>query len=39
MLRDIVEKPIIMKPFFSVEATSLLTKLLERDTSKRLGCS
>jgi serine/threonine protein kinase len=39
MLRDIVEKPIIMKPFFSVEATSLLTKLLERDPSKRLGCS
>ena len=37
MLADIVEKPIIMKDFFSVEAKSLLSELLERDPSKRLG--
>lgn len=39
MLRDIVEKPIPMKPYFSPEATSLLEKLLERDPKKRLGSS
>ena len=37
MLRDIVEKPIPMKPYFSPEATSLLKALLERDPEKRLG--
>jgi len=31
MLKDIVEKKIPMKPFFSDEAISLLSKLLERD--------
>jgi serum/glucocorticoid-regulated kinase 2 len=37
MLKDIVEKPIPMKPYFSPEATSLLTALLQRDPTKRLG--
>ena len=37
MLRDIVEKEIPMKPYFSAEATSLLKALLERDTKKRIG--
>lgn len=37
MMQDIVEKPIEMKTYFSVEAKSLLQKLLERDPSKRLG--
>lgn len=37
MLRDITEKPIPMKPYFSPEATSLLQQLLERDPSKRIG--
>jgi serine/threonine protein kinase len=37
MLADIVEKPIIMKDYFSVEAKSLLSELLERDPNKRLG--
>lgn len=37
MLADIVEKPILMKDYFSVEAKSLLSELLERDPSKRLG--
>ena len=39
MLRDIVEKPIVMKPYFSNEAISLLKLLLERDPSKRIGFS
>jgi len=37
MMQDIVEKPIEMKSHFSVEAKKLLTSLLERDISKRLG--
>ncbi|CDW73649.1 protein kinase domain containing protein [Stylonychia lemnae] len=37
MMADIVEKRIEMKPYFSVEAKSLLSGLLERDPSKRLG--
>ena len=37
MLKDIVEKPIPMKQYFSNEATSLLTNLLERDPSRRIG--
>ena len=39
MLRDIVEKPIPMKQYFSPEATAILTVLLERDPTKRLGYS
>ena len=39
MLKDIVEKPIAMKPFFSAEATSLLKGLLERNPEKRIGSS
>jgi hypothetical protein len=39
MMADIVEKRIEMKPYFSVEAKSLLSGLLERDPSKRLGSS
>jgi serine/threonine protein kinase len=39
MLRDIVEKEIPMKPYFSAEATSLLKVLLERDPTKRIGYS
>ena len=39
MLRDIVEKPIVMKPYFSNEAISLLKLLLERDPTKRIGFS
>lgn len=37
MLRDIAEKPIPMKPYFSSDATSLLKQLLERNPSRRLG--
>jgi serine/threonine protein kinase len=37
MMADIVEKRIEMKPYFTVEAKSLLSALLERDPSKRLG--
>jgi len=37
MMADIVEKRIEMKPYFSVEAKALLSGLLERDPSKRLG--
>lgn len=36
---DIVEKRIEMKSYFSVEAKSLLSGLLERDPNKRLGSS
>jgi len=39
MLRDICEKPIPMKPYFSAEATDLLKKLLERDPKKRIAAS
>lgn len=39
MLRDIVEKPVQMKSYFSNEACSLLKGLLERDPTKRLGFS
>ena len=39
MLQDIVEKPIEMKPSFSIEAKSLLTGLLEKSPLRRLGCS
>lgn len=39
MLRDIVEKKIEMKQYFSDEAKSLLTQLLERDITKRIGYS
>ena len=39
MMIDIVEKRIEMKQYFSVEAKSLLSNLLERDPSKRLGSS
>jgi serine/threonine protein kinase len=39
MLRDIVEKEIPMKTYFSEEATSLLKVLLERDPKKRIGYS
>lgn len=37
MLRDIVEKPIEMRPYFQADACDLLTKLLERDPAQRLG--
>jgi hypothetical protein len=37
MLKDIVEKPIPMKQYFSNKATSLLTNLLERDPARRIG--
>jgi serum/glucocorticoid-regulated kinase 2 len=37
MLRDIVEKPIPMKSYFSQEAKSLLKGLLEKDPEMRLG--
>jgi len=37
MLKDIVEKQIPMKPYFSPEATQLLTALLQRDPTNRLG--
>jgi len=36
-MADIVEKRIEMRPYFSVEAKSLLSGLLERDPQKRLG--
>jgi len=39
MMTDIVEKRVDMKPYFSVEAKSLLSGLLERDPTKRLGAS
>lgn len=39
MLRDITEKPIPMKPYFSEEASSFLQQLLERDPSKRIGAN
>ena len=39
MLRDIVEKPIAMKPYFTENAQSLLKVLLERDPKKRIGYS
>ena len=39
MMADIVEKRIEMKPYFTIEAKSLLSGLLERDPIKRLGSS
>jgi serum/glucocorticoid-regulated kinase 2 len=36
-LADIISKPIEMDDSFSAEAKSLLSQLLERDPSKRLG--
>ena len=36
---DIVEKRVEMKSYFSAEAKNLLTGLLEREPSKRLGSS
>lgn len=39
MMQDIVEKRVEMKPFFSIEAKSLLSGLLDRDHTKRLGAS
>lgn len=39
MLKDIVEKQVPMKSYFSPEAESLLRGLLERDPTNRLGCS
>ena len=37
MLRDIVDKPVEMKEYFSPEAKLILTQLLERNPGKRLG--
>jgi serine/threonine protein kinase len=37
MLRDIVEKPVPMKDYFSPEAKLILQQLLTRDPTKRLG--
>lgn len=37
MLRDIVDKPVPMKDYFSPEAKLILTQLLERNPKKRLG--
>jgi serine/threonine protein kinase len=37
MLKDIVEKRAEMKPYFSIEAKSLLMGLLEPNPIKRLG--
>ncbi len=37
MMQNIVEQRIEMKPYFSVEAKSMLQALLERDPTKRLG--
>ena len=37
MLKDIVEKPVEMKEYFSTEAKLILTQLLERNPAKRLG--
>lgn len=39
MMTDIVEKRIEMKPYFSVEAKSLLQGLLDKDPVRRLGAS
>lgn len=39
MLRDIVDKPVEMKESFSPEAKLILTQLLERNPTKRLGNS
>lgn len=39
MLRDICEKPIPMKPFFTNDAISLLKQLLERNPDSRIGSS
>lgn len=37
MLKDIVEKPVPMKDYFSAETKQILTQLLERNPAKRLG--
>jgi len=39
MLKDIVEKQVEMKQYFSAESASLLKGLLTRNPAKRLGCS
>ena len=39
MLKDIVEKPIEIRDYFSSEATNLLRKLLDRNPERRLGSS
>lgn len=39
MMHDIVNIPIPMQKHFSAESRSLLTSLLNRDQSKRLGSS
>ena len=39
MLRDIIEKPIPMKPYFTEHASSFLKALLQRDPAKRIGTS
>jgi serine/threonine protein kinase len=37
MLKDIVEKRVLMKTYFSIEAKSFLTGLLEPNSAKRMG--
>jgi serine/threonine protein kinase len=37
LLKDLVQKPVPMKHYFSEEATSLLEQLLVRDPKRRLG--
>ena len=37
MLKDIIEKPIVMKSYFSEQASDLLKKLLTKDPAKRIG--
>jgi len=37
MLKDICEKPVEMKPYFSEDACSVLQGLLQINASKRLG--
>jgi serine/threonine protein kinase len=39
MLQDISQKKVEMKPYFSPEVSNLLSKLLERDPAKRIGCT
>jgi len=37
MLRDLVEKPVEMREYFSPEAKNLLNRLLDKNPEKRLG--